>query len=283
MQFKQAITQSQARARKAATFQTLTENATDAIGMTDQQGQVVYVNEAFCQLFDCDDVSGKLGHLSITSLMPADEAARFQPIMAQVMHEGWSGEIKAQRQDGSLFEAWLTIFPLQNETGEPTGTASIIRDMTGQKQAEAERAQLQQEIIEAQQHTLKELSTPIIPVAEAPDGMGSIIVMPLIGSIDTMRARDITRALLKGISDYRAKIVIVDITGVPLVDSGVANYLNKTILAARLKGARTIVTGISDAVAETIIDLGIDWSGIETLSDLQTGLRAVLPIRSGQI
>jgi len=72
------------------------------------------------------------------------------------------------------------------------------------------------------------------------------------------------------------KVVILDITGVPIVDSGVASHPNKTIQAARLKGTRTIVTGISDAVAETIVDLGIDWQGIETLSDLQTGLVTAL-------
>jgi DNA-binding LacI/PurR family transcriptional regulator/anti-anti-sigma regulatory factor len=134
----------------------------------------------------------------------------------------------------------------------------------------AERERLQQEIIETQKRALQELSTPIIPVMEG------IIVMPLIGSIDTMRARDITRGLLAGIRQHRARVAILDITGVPIVDSGVANHLNKTIQAARLKGAHTIVTGISSAVAETIVDLGIDWSGIETLSDLQTGLRAAL-------
>jgi rsbT co-antagonist protein RsbR len=100
--------------------------------------------------------------------------------------------------------------------------------------------------------------------------------MPLIGSVDSMRARDITRALLAGITEHRAKVVILDVTGVPIVDSGVANHLNKTIQAVRLKGAHTIITGLSDVVAETIVDLGIDWSGIETLADLQTGLRAAL-------
>jgi rsbT co-antagonist protein RsbR len=70
--------------------------------------------------------------------------------------------------------------------------------------------------------------------------------------------------------------VILDITGVPMVDSEVADHLNKTIQAARLKGARTIITGISDAAAETIVDLGINWSGIETLRDLQTGLRVAM-------
>ena len=68
----------------------------------------------------------------------------------------------------------------------------------------------------------------------------------------------------------------LNVTGVPIVDSGVAAYLNKTIQAARLKGARTIVTGVSDAVAETIVDLGIDWGDIETLRDLQTGLGSAI-------
>ena len=138
------------------------------------------------------------------------------------------------------------------------------------KREQEESARLQQEVIDAQQQALRELSTPIIPVLEG------VLVMPLIGVIDTMRARDITRKLLTGIQEHRAKIIILDITGVPVVDSGVAAYLNKTIQAARLKGARTIVTGVSDAVAETIVDLGIDWSEIETVSDLRVGLQSVL-------
>ena len=146
----------------------------------------------------------------------------------------------------------------------------VAEQMSELEQAVVERERMQQEIIEAQRHTLRELSTPIIPVMER------IIVMPLVGSIDSMRARDITRVLLAGIRKHRAKVVILDITGVSIVDTGVANHLNKTIQAARLKGARTIITGISDAVAETIVDLGIDWSGIETVADLQTGLITAL-------
>ena len=138
------------------------------------------------------------------------------------------------------------------------------------QQVQDESLRLQQDIIEAQKRAIEELSTPVIPI------MNRIIVLPLVGSIDSMRARDITRSLLAGIRQHRAKVVILDITGVALVDSGVANHLNKTIQAARLKGARTIITGISDAVAETIVDLGIDWSGVETVSDLQTGLQTAL-------
>jgi len=139
-----------------------------------------------------------------------------------------------------------------------------------------ERESLQQEVIEAQRQAIQELSTPVIPVMDAPDGTGGIIVMPLIGSIDSMRARDVTRSLLAGISQHQAKVVILDVTGVGIVDTGVVNHLNKTIQAARLKGVHTIVTGISDVVAETIVDLGIDWSNVTTLADLQTGLTVAL-------
>jgi DNA-binding LacI/PurR family transcriptional regulator/anti-anti-sigma regulatory factor len=149
-------------------------------------------------------------------------------------------------------------------------TAELEQEIEERERAQAESIRLQQEVIEAQQLALQELSTPIIPVMEG------IIIMPLIGSIDTLRARDVTRSLLAGIREHSARVVILDITGVPVVDSGVAAYLNRTIQAARLKGARTIVTGISEAVAETIVDLGVDWSGIETLRDLRTGLRAAL-------
>jgi rsbT co-antagonist protein RsbR len=134
----------------------------------------------------------------------------------------------------------------------------------------SEREQLQEQIIAAQQQTIQELSTPIIPIME------HIIIMPLVGVVDSVRTKQTMRALLAGISQYQAKVVILDITGVPMVDSGVAAHLDKAVQAARLKGARTIVTGISEAVAEAIVDLGIDWSGIETLADLQTGLLAAL-------
>jgi ABC-type sugar transport system substrate-binding protein/anti-anti-sigma regulatory factor len=135
-----------------------------------------------------------------------------------------------------------------------------------------EQKRLQAETIETQRQMIEQLSSPIIPLIDAPDGSGSIIAMPLVGAIDSLRARDITRSLLAGISQYQAQIVVLDLTGVSIIDSQVANYLHKTIQAARLKGARPIITGISEAVAESIVDLGIDWSGVKTLSDLQTGL-----------
>jgi anti-anti-sigma regulatory factor/HAMP domain-containing protein len=158
-----------------------------------------------------------------------------------------------------------------------------LREMLQREQEQRQHLQQAQDEVEerfqtiqSQQQAIQELSTPVIPIMEAPDGSGSIIVLPLIGSIDSMRARDITRSLLAGISQHRAKVVILDVTGVGIMDTGIVNHLNKTIQAAQLKGARTIVTGISDAVAEAIVDLGIDWSKVTTLSNLQTGLITAL-------
>jgi DNA-binding LacI/PurR family transcriptional regulator/anti-anti-sigma regulatory factor len=196
-----------------------------------------------------------------------------------VVYDVLRGEISAALQGALLLrqreraEAELEQAYAEAERQVRQRTADLEREVAERKRAQEESARLQQEVIEAQKQAIRELSSPIISIMER------IIIVPLIGSIDSQRARDITRRLLGGIREHRAKVVILDITGVSVVDSGVADHLNKTIQAARLKGAQTIITGISDAVAETIVDLGIDWSGIETLADLQTGLRAALRAR----
>ena len=156
--------------------------------------------------------------------------------------------------------------PILDSDGVARHLLGVGTDITELKHSQDERDRLQRQIIKAQEETLQELSTPIIPLMER------IIVLPIVGAIDSNRSQHIMRGLLEGISQHRAKTVILDITGVPIVDSGVADYLNRTIQAARLKGARTIITGISDAVAETMISLGISWEEIETMRDLRSGL-----------
>ncbi len=187
----------------------------------------------------------------------------------------WSG---AEALNHALAQSQRDARILADRTAELEAShAQLEQEVIERKQAEAERAQVleenaryQQQIIEAQQQAIKELTTPIIPLME------HVIVMPLVGNIDTLRARDIMRALLQGIGEHRAQVAILDVTGVPLMDTGVVGHIDKAIQAARLKGARVIVTGISDAVAEAIVALGIDWGTVETLSDLQTGLVVAL-------
>jgi PAS domain S-box-containing protein len=181
-------------------------------------------------------------------------------------------EIEGKSVEGTPF--WAALFARPITFNDQPCLLEAYHNLTAYKQAEIEQVKLQEEIIQAQQQAIRDLSTPVIPVLNT--SQGGIIIMPLVGNIDSTRAREITRSLLAGISRHKAKIVIVDITGVPLIDTGVAAYLTKAIQAAHLKGAKTIVTGISEAVAETIVDLGIDWSEITTLSDLQNGLLVAL-------
>lgn len=245
----------------------LSDGATEGI-LLHKDGITIAVSKSFLDMYGYSDPSELIGKDSIDLTIPRPEdRARIR----EKIKAGDKGpyEVMGRRaDDGRVFPTEINAKQVRLK-GEMVRVVSIA-DITARKQAEVEHARLQEEIIEAQRQALQELSTPIIPV------MDRIIVMPLVGSIDTMRARDIMRELLAGIREHQAAVVILDITGVATVDSGVANHLNKTIQAARLKGASTIITGISDAVAETIVDLGIDWTGVETLGDLQTGLVVAL-------
>jgi PAS domain S-box-containing protein len=274
--FRKALVQAQRSAQETTIFRALAENAVDGVFMATSNGKITYANRAGYELLGRDYEQKEIDDLDFVTLIPAAEKVEdvnHETLLSTLQAGSWQGELQKQRQDGTLVDVHSTAFAIEDEqTEEAVALAAVIRDITQQKQAEVERQRLQQEVIEAQQQAIKELSTPVIPLMEG------VIVMPLVGSIDTLRAKDVTRTLLAGISQHQAKVVILDITGVSVVDTGVANYLNKTIQAARLKGARTIVTGISDAVAETIVELGIDWSNIETLRDLQTGL--VVALRS---
>jgi rsbT co-antagonist protein RsbR len=121
-------------------------------------------------------------------------------------------------------------------------------------------------VIRQQQEAIKELSTPVLPIRPG------LILLPVIGLIDTARARQLTEQLLEGVREHRARVVVMDLTGVPAVDSAVANHLLQTVRAAGLLGARTIVTGISTANAQTLTRLGVDVGGLVTTTDLQRGI-----------
>ena len=90
--------------------------------------------------------------------------------------------------------------------------------------------------------------------------------------IDSQRARQLTQQLLRGIRDTRAKVVVVDITGVPAIDSAVANHLVQTVEASRLMGASVIITGLSSEIAQTLVTIGVDLSKMNAVGDLQGGI-----------
>jgi rsbT co-antagonist protein RsbR len=126
--------------------------------------------------------------------------------------------------------------------------------------------QTKQDLIRNQQKAIQELSTPVLQVREG------LLILPIIGVVDTHRARQLTQTLLQTIRSQRAKMVVMDITGVPLVDTQVANHLLQTGDAARLMGADIILTGVSPDIAETVVRLGVNLRGVNTMGDLQSGI-----------
>jgi rsbT co-antagonist protein RsbR len=121
-------------------------------------------------------------------------------------------------------------------------------------------------LIHQQQEAIRELSTPVLQIRDR------LLILPIIGMVDTQRARQITESLLRAIRSHRAKVVVLDITGVPIVDSKVANHLMQTIMAGRLMGATAIVTGLSADVAQALVTLGVSLGDVITAGDLQGGL-----------
>jgi rsbT co-antagonist protein RsbR len=121
-------------------------------------------------------------------------------------------------------------------------------------------------VIHEQQESIRELSTPVLQVRER------LLILPIIGVLDSARARQLNEQLLAAIRDQRAAVVVIDITGVATIDRTVANHLVQTVEASRLMGARTILTGLSPEIAETLVDLGVDLSMMRTVGDLQGGL-----------
>jgi rsbT co-antagonist protein RsbR len=126
--------------------------------------------------------------------------------------------------------------------------------------------QERERVIREQQEAIRELSTPVLQVRNR------LLILPMIGLIDPQRARQLTEQLLRGIRTTRAKVVVIDITGVAAMDANVANHLVLTVESARLLGATVIVTGLSPEIAQTLVNIGVDLGKMHTVGDLQGGI-----------
>jgi rsbT co-antagonist protein RsbR len=162
----------------------------------------------------------------------------------------------------SLFEKYQKDFELLNrvlDAYEPAANR-IANTVAVSFVRERER------VIRQQQDAIRELSTPVLQVRER------ILILPIIGVLDEQRADQFTEQLLAGIRDHRAKVVVIDITGVPDVDSEVANHLVQAVDASRLMGASVILTGLSPEIAQTLVTIGVDLGKMNTVGDLQGGV-----------
>jgi len=247
----------------------LVDNSPDVIYVKSSESRLMLVNEPYARVLGrpVDELVGRRED----ELFPAELVAAWRATDHQIFDED-----APRRQsntfyvDGQPREFMTVQFPIYADDGAPYAICGISTDVTELRTAERAREALQEQIIAAQRAALRELSTPLIPLAEG------VVVMPLIGSMDSARASQVMETLLEGVSLHRARFVILDITGLPLVDSQVANVLLQAAQAARLLGAEVLLTGVRPEVAQTLVGIGADLSGLAAPGTLQAGIAAAL-------
>jgi rsbT co-antagonist protein RsbR len=262
------VTTEQVQAEQLRQFQALVEHAPDAVGLAHFDGHIFYANDAFRRLSGYGDA---VVGMNFAQLYLPEEQSVVVAADQQVMAQGfWNGTIRWALPGGQVQPMRATVFLIRDADDQPQSLATIMQDISAQLRAEEEKLALQEEVIQAQQVALRELSTPLIPLAQ------QLIAMPLIGTIDSRRTLHIVETLLHGVNAYQARTVIIDITGVPLVDSHVANTILHAAQAVKLLGAQAILTGIRPEVAQTLVGLGVELKGIVTRRTLQDGIAYAL-------
>ncbi|NTU77887.1 MAG: PAS domain S-box protein [Chloroflexales bacterium] len=253
-------------------FKQIAESLPDGVVIISLEGRITHSNAAWVRMSAYAD--GGVG-IALAETVIEEERDRLPLVIEQLMTQGtWRGDWTYLRADGETFPGQVSAFVIRDDEGQPQAIAGIVRDLSEQRQAEEERVALQEQVIDAQRAALREVSTPLIPLAD------DVVVMPLVGAIDSARAQQIMEVLLEGIAQYQADTVLLDISGVRVVDTQVADALLRAARAVQLLGAQIILTGISADVAQTIVHLGADMGRIMTRANLQEGLRYALEERA---
>jgi rsbT co-antagonist protein RsbR len=257
-------------------LQNVIDTFNDPIFAKDLQHRFIVCNRAFCALLG-QPHEAVIGH-SDPDFVPPEQVEVFWRMDDEVIASSTPNENEEllTSADGMLRTIWTRKYPLRNVQGDVIGLCGIITDISEIKRRQEEISRLeteiksQMEIIQAQRTLLDELSVPVIQVWE------SVLLLPLSGAIESRRAAHIMESLLESISRDSAQIVIIDITGVPVVDTSVASYLIRAVQAAQLLGCQSILVGISPEIAQTLVGLGVDFSRIATRATLQNGLEYAL-------
>jgi PAS domain S-box-containing protein len=249
-------------------FRRLATGAPVGIFETDAAGEGLFVNERWSQLSGLTNEEA-LGSGWSRSVHPEDRERLLSGWQAAAQ-EGREFTVEFRFCPGPGRVTWVaaSALALHDESGGVAGYIGTVTDISANKQAEEilRESLRQQEIIHAQRLALKELSTPLIPITD------HVMVMPVIGVVDSMRAQQVLETLLTGIARSQARVAILDITGVSTVDTQVANALIGAAKAVRLLGAQMVLSGIRPEVAQTLIGLQIDLGGIITCGTLQAAI-----------
>ncbi|MDJ0804450.1 MAG: PAS domain S-box protein [Desulfobacterales bacterium] len=220
-------------------------------------GTVITANDNFLRIFgyDLDEIVGKHHRLFCSpGYAETPEYAEFWQKLAR--GEYHAAEFKRVHKNGS--EVWLqaSYNPIFDVEGKPFKVVKFASDITRE--------------VEARSLALLEMSTPVTKIWDG------VLFAPIVGIVDSKRSHDIMNKALSSIVDQRARVLMLDIGGVGMVDTAVANHLIKIAKAAVLMGCKTIISGISPAIAQTITELGIDLGSIQTTSTIESALREAI-------
>jgi rsbT co-antagonist protein RsbR len=234
---------------------------------------IVYANKAFRTFYGM--AQEEIQDLIDAPFAEPDYTQQYIKDDAEVFTTGRTLTIPQEpvtRYDGEVHTFHTVKSPLRDAAGAVVRTIGVMWDITEREQAsEAIRQALEQEdVIRSQAAVLEEISTPLIPISD------DVLIMPLIGSMDSQRVQKVLESLLTGVASTRARIVILDITGVAVVDTQVANAFIQSAQAVSLLGAQVVITGIRPEVAQTIIGLGVDLSSIITRGTMRDGIAYAL-------
>jgi rsbT co-antagonist protein RsbR len=260
----------QAKEQSELQFRVLAEHMPLAFFVQDLQYRTLYVSPAYDTLWGRPREELYTRTEAWMDGIHPEDRAYVEQRLADLRFANEELEYRLVRPDGSVRWIMTRAIPLRNAQGVVYQLLGIAVDITELKLAQLEQIRLQERMIQLQAATLAELSTPLIPISNR------VLVMPLIGALDTQRAQQILDTLLRGVESLRAQMVIIDITGVPVVDTQVANVLIQATQAVRLLGTDVAVSGIRPEVAQTLVGLGINLANMTTHSTLQSAVAAAL-------
>jgi rsbT co-antagonist protein RsbR len=257
-------------------LQSVIDSFDDPVFVKDRTHRWTACNQAFCRLLGATR-EGIIG-CTDADYFPPEQVEVFLRIDSEVINAGVPviNEESLTSADGVCRTIYTRKYPLRNKQGAIIGLAGIITDITEIKQRQEEIQQLEAALedkaatIESQRILLEQVAVPVIQVWDG------VLLLPLIGVIDSHRAARILESTLEAIAHQQARVLVLDITGVPLVDTSVASHLIQTVRAARLLGCECLLVGISPHVAQTLVQLGIDFGSIQTQATLQQGLAYAL-------
>ena len=264
--YKQALHDKDTALAEAASLRALAEGTTDLVALTDLNGVTTYINAAGKKLL-LGGGERSMGAPLAEHFTPDHARKLTTEIIPMTISRGhWYGEGTLLRADGDPLPITQVTVLIRNQSGEPLSIGTIIRDVSEFKNLQEDLVQRHEQIRAAMQA----MSTPLIPITD------HILIMPLIGTIDSERAEQVLSAALEGVQSSRGQVVIIDVTGMKHVDTSVAGTLINTAKALRLLGAETVLTGIRAEMAQTLVRLGIDLATIVTRSNLQSGIAYAL-------